>query len=407
MSFFASKQNKLYPLCVNPFRRYLLPFVESDLKEKMVFVSGPRQVGKTTLAKQILENQPGIYLNWDNRQDRRKILNGLWPPDPALIVLDELHKYRKWKAHLKGEYDRERHRHTFLVTGSARLNIYRRGGDSLQGRYHSLRMHPFSLAELLHESHVVEPGQKITLPKKGTSQEKLILETLLNYGGFPEPFLKAEARFHRRWQKERLDRVISEDVRDLSNISDLSALQILADLLPARAGALLSLNNLRMDIEVSHRAVTHWMNIFEQLYYCYRLTPYSARLANTLRKERKLYLWDWSSLEDPGARFENMIAGHLLKFCHSLEDTEGYRVELHYIRDKSKREVDFLVTYNKKPWFAVEAKRTLGRDHHLLYFGQRMNIPQLFYVYLEESEPYQKEKVVYAPVGHFLRALGI
>ena len=386
--------------------RYLLATLQEDLREKMVFVSGPRQVGKTTLARQVLQRQAGLYLNWDNQGDRKIILQGLWPPEPALIVLDELHKYHKWKSHLKGEFDRHRDRHNFLVTGSARLNIYRRGGDSLQGRYHSHRLHPLSFCEVLGEYRPIEPGKSLKLPHE-IPQGKGIIQDLFAYGGFPEPYMKADTRFHRRWQKEHLDRVIVEDVRDLSNVPNLSSLQILADLLPARSGSLLSLNNLRADLEVSHRAVSHWMEIFEQLYYCYRLPPYAGRLSHTLRKERKLYLWDWSALEDSGARFENMIAGHLLKFCNSLEDSEGYDVQLNYVRDKSNREVDFLVTYNKKPWFAVEAKGSPGRDHHLRYFGERLSIPQLFYVFREGKADYEKEGIIYTSAERFLHAIGV
>lgn len=388
------------------FPRYLLDPVREDLKEKMVFVSGPRQVGKSTLAREVLALRPGAYFNWDKSDHRAVILKGRWPEGVPLIVLDEIHKYRKWKSHLKGEFDAHRGARNFLVTGSARLDIYRRGGDSLQGRYHSFRLHPFSVAELAKWLRPAKPGHALELTKTGGAEEQ-IFHSLLKFGGFPEPYLKADERFARRWRRERVDRVVVEDVRDLSNVPDLSALRILADLLPGRVGSPLSLNNLRADLETSHRAIAHWMEIFDNLYYSYRLPPYAGKLATSLRKERKLFLWDWGEVPSPGPRFENLVFIHLLKFVHYLQDAEGFDVNLHFMRDKIGREVDFLVTVDKKPWFAVETKLTPSEDHHLNYFGERLNIPHRYLVSMEGDFAYFRSGVHYVPAAQFLRALGV
>ncbi len=391
---------------MSDYPRYLLRAVQDDLKEKMVFVSGPRQVGKTTLAREVLALQSGAYFSWDKSDQRAVILRGLWPEGVPLVVLDEIHKYRKWKSHLKGEFDSHRRERTFLVTGSARLDIYRRGGDSLQGRYHSYRLHPFSVAELMGHFSPAKPGDPLVLGKGGEGEGR-VLETLLRFGGFPEPFFKADERFSRRWRRERLDRVLSEDVRDLSNVHDLSALRILADLLPERVGSPLSLNNLRADLETSHRAIGDWMEIFDNLYYSFRLPPYAGKMATSLRKERKLFLWDWGEVPIEGPRFENLVFNHLLKLVHYLQDGEGFDVNLHFLRDKLGREVDFLVTFNKRPWFAVEAKLSPNRDHHLNYFGDRLKIPHRYLVTLGGDYATFSNGIHHVPAAQFLRALGV
>ena len=387
--------------------RDLEPAIESDLKQKMVFLVGPRQVGKTTLAKRILDRWPsGIYLNWDNREHRRRIRDAEWPAGPALVILDELHKWRGWKGWIKGEYDEHKERLHFLVTGSARMDTYRRGGDSLQGRYHHYRLHPFSLAEAEGENlppRKIEPGAEISIEKPSS---KNTLSTLMQFGGFPEPFLAQSPRTLRRWQKERFDRFIREDVRDLEAVRELSQIQILADLLPERVASPLSLNSLREDLEVSHRAVTHWMNILERLYFAFRVPPFDSRMIRSLKKMPKVYLWDWSAVEDEGARFENLVALHLLKLCHFLEDSEGYRVALYYLRDRAGHEVDFLVTLDRKPWFAVEAKLSSSRiDPSLTYFRDRLAIPWTYQVTLNSSRDYLKDGIRCLPAARFLASL--
>jgi len=382
--------------------RYLRDPIASDLEEKMVFLSGPRQVGKTTLAKTFLQRKTDLYYNWDNREDRRKILSSRWPAVKSTVVLDELHKYRHWKSWIKGEYDIHGGRIRFLITGSARLDIYRKGGDSLQGRYHAYRLHGFSVGELSHVRPALEPGKAIEFPEQNAED---LIPSLFEYGPFPEPFLKQNKRTLRRWQRERLDRFFREDVRELENIRDLSSMELLADMLEERVGSPLSLQSLREDLEVSHRAVTHWMDILERLYFCFRIAPFSHRSVRSLKKMPKVYLWDWSSVREQGARFENLVAGHLLKLKHFLEDYEGYDIGLYYLRDVFKREVDFLVTYDKKPWFAVECKTT-GRavNPALTYFGERLEIPYLYQISLEQGEDVLDDKVRVMPASRFLAA---
>lgn len=382
--------------------RYLEPFIAADLKRKMVLVAGPRQVGKTTLALTLM-GEDGRYYNWDNRADRKAILAAAWPVSPSVIVLDELHKYRFWKRWLKGEYDQHHRRHAFLVTGSARLDIYRKGGDSLQGRYHHYRLHPFTYAELLGLEPAQTPFTELRLSK---SKDRDTAERLLRFGGFPEPVLAATPRNHRRWQKDHVDRFFREDVRDLGAVRDLSLIEILADLLPDRVGSLLSVNSLREDLEVSHRAVSHWLDVLDRLYFTFRLPPFVSTKVRSIKKDRKLYLWDYSALSDRGARIENLIAAHLLKFCHFLEDTEGYRIELRFLRDKEKREVDFLVLVDRKPWFAVEVKSgNEGVSSHLRYFGDRLRIPYLYQVVWELEESHTKSDVFVMSPMDFLGAL--
>jgi uncharacterized protein len=386
--------------------RYLEEPIREDLEAKMVFLAGPRQVGKTTLARQVLGGwDVGAYLSWDSREDRKEIRAARWPGGRALVVLDELHKWRGWKGWLKGEFDKHRERLRFLVTGSARLDVYRRGGDSLQGRYHHHRLHPFSHAEAATGAGAmgIRVGRELDLPAPGDQD---LIETLLQFGGFPEPFLAQSARGLRRWQKERLDRFFREDVRDREPIRDLSTFQLLADLLPERVGSLLSLNALREDLEVSHRALTHWMDVLETMYHVFRVRPFGGPRARALTKMPKAYLWDWSLVPDHAARFENLVGSHLLKLVHFLQDVEGLAVELHYLRDREGREVDFLVAAGRKPWFAVEVKLHETRvDPALRHFKQRLGIPWAYQVTLEGARDFVEDGVRVVPASRFLPAL--
>lgn len=371
-------------------KRYIHKSVRDDLKTRMVFVGGPRQVGKSTFALSFLpepdERHPA-YLNWDNVSDRRAILNAELPPREKVIIFDEIHKFARWRNLVKGFYDTRKSRTSFLITGSARLDYYSKGGDSLQGRYHYYRLHPFSLLEL------------------NTKPSRTDVETLLKCGGFPEPCLKADERFWRRWQRERLHRVIYEDIRDLENVKEISLLELLAEELPHRVGAPLSVKNLKEVLQVAHETVERWINIFERMYYCFRIPPYGPCRVRAVKKEQKLYLWDWSTITEPGPRFENLIAAQLLKYCHFIEDTEGFRMDLRFLRDTDKREIDFVVLKENQPLFAVECK-TGEKDVNpaLLYFQERTRIPGFYQVHTGKKD-YEKKGVRILPVQTFCREL--
>ncbi len=301
----------------------------------MVFLGGPRQVGKTTLALQILGGKDG-YLNWDAPDHRENILKRELPFGNTL-VFDEIHKYRAWRNYLKGLYDFRRGKTKILVSGSARLDFYRFGGDSLQGRYHFLRLHPLSVGEL------------------GIETQKDFIE-LLELGGFPESYLGKSRVEAKRWSREYRTRLIRDDLMSLERVHDVGNLELLMLRLPELVGSPLSLNALREDLQVSHKVLSKWMNILERLYAVFRLMPFGSPQIRAVKKEKKHYHFDWSLVASMPQRFENFIASHLLKMVHFEEDTKGRDMELRYFRDVDGQEVDFVITENGKPTLFIECK---------------------------------------------------
>lgn len=315
--------------------RYLTSQVKKDLERKMVFVAGPRQVGKTTLSQGLAGAKKG-YLNWDVAEHREKILKRELPVS-KLWVFDEIHKYRQWRNYLKGLYDNRRTDQKILVTGSGRLELYRFGGDSLQGRYHLLRLHPFTVAEL------------------GIELNRQLIE-LLNLSGFPEPFLGSSKTEARRWSREYRTRLIGEEVVSLERVKDLGQLELLMLRLPELVGSPLSINAIREDLQISHKTASSWLDILERLYAIFRLSPFGSPKIRAVKKERKHYHFDWSIIDDEAARFENLVASHLLKWVHYQQDVNGLDYELEYFRDTDGREVDFVLTERRQPIIFVECK---------------------------------------------------
>ena len=349
-------------------QRYLVAQVLRDLERKMVFVAGPRQVGKTTMALALPGAAEG-YLNWDVPEHRERILRRELPP-ADLWVFDEIHKYRSWRNWLKGVHDAQvsrpgSRRHRILVTGSARLDYYRFSGDSLQGRYHLLRLFPLSAKEL-----------------NLTSVEQL--KDLLTLGGFPEPFYGGSETEARRWSREYRNLLIREEAASLERVQDLGNLELLALRLPDLVGSPLSLNALREDLQVAHKTVAGWVAILERLYAVVRLSPFGHPRIRAIKKATKHYHFDWTVVQNRAARFENLVALHLLKWVAYRQDTEGRDLELRYFRDTDGREVDFVVTEDRKSVLMVEAKQSDAPvDRSLRYLKRRFPQAEAWQVALD------------------------
>ena len=369
------------------------PLAELLRKNRQIaLLSGARQVGKTTLARQLLSefNSQGNYLNWDDVDHRELILKG---PDAIiqylgldqifrekpLLVLDELHKYKDWKNFLKGFFDRYENEYRFLVTGSARLDQYRKGGDSLMGRYFSYRLHPLSIRELAGE----EDSNKLIQSPIQLDAEKMT--TLRRFGGFPEPFTRGNGRFFFRWQKLRQEQLLREDIRDATHIQEVQQVQLLAILLCKQAGMETKYSTLARSIRVSVDSIRRWLDVLEAFYFCFRIRPWHKNIATSLRKEPRTYLWDWSMISDEGQRAENFVASHLLKATQWWNDLGHGIFDLFYLRTKDGKEVDFLVTRDQIPWFLLEVKssKNVPLNPNLKWFQDKTGAEFAFQIYLD------------------------
>lgn len=356
---------------------------------QMAFVTGPRQVGKTTTCRGHADD----YANWDNVDDRERILAGpdslaerfglnrLAQAKPTLLF-DELHKYPRWKQFLKGFFDTYADRARIVVTGSSRMDVYKRGGDSLMGRYFPYRMHPFSVAEILHQE-LPEATRIVRSPSKIAARD---FDALWSYGGYPEPFLKRDARFSRRWQQLRLEQLVKEDIRDLTQIQQMDQLDTLARLLASRSSHQLVFSGLAKEVRVSVDTVRRWVGALRDLHLGFLVRPWFKSVSRSLRKEPKWFLRDWASLDDPGSRAETFVACHLLKAVDGWNDMGLGKFELGYLRDKEKREVDFIVVRDGKPWFLAEVKRQEESiSTALKVYQEQLKAPFAFQVVLESD----------------------
>lgn len=366
--------------------RYLHKQVVRDLKKKMVFISGPRQVGKTTLAKSILKTESS-YLNWDIPAHRESILRRELPVT-ELWCFDEIHKYTPWRDFLKGVYDEFHQDHRILVTGSARLDMLRKSGDSLQGRYHHLRLHPLSVKEL------------------GITSQQDFLQ-LLELGGFPEPWFSGSAIEAKRWSTNYRSLLVNQESTSIETISDLSKLELLSLRLPELIGSPLSINSLREDLQLAHKTVSRWLDILENIYMIFRLPPFGSPLIRAVKKEQKHYHFDWTLVPERGARFENLVASHLLKWVHLRRDVYGDEIELRYFRDTDKREVDFCVTKDRKPLMFVECKWSENSTSpHLHYLKKKFPEAEYYQVTATGDRNFMDKKgIVHLSAVEFLQRL--
>lgn len=331
-------------------KRYLSDLIARDLAKKMVLITGPRQVGKTTLARALGDRFSNpLYLNYDQLADRLRIQNSDWPTTHGYVVLDELHAMPDWKAYLKGLFDTKPATQALLVTGSARLDTFRQAGESLAGRYFRWRLHPFSVREFLPQ--VANPDQA--------------LETLMRFGGFPEPLFDGTTSGRRRWQNQYFTDLVREDVLEFSRIHEVRAMRQLVELLRSRTGSPLSFDSLGRDLGISAKTVRSYVQILEALHIVFLVTPFHRNVARALAKAPKLYFYDWAYLDDSpadattsGARFENLVACHLLKHAQFLNDSEGTLLKLHYLKTTSGKEIDFVLVNEKgDPTHFIEVER--------------------------------------------------
>lgn len=378
---------------------------------QMALVSGPRQVGKTTVCRSLGD----AYLNWDNSDDRRRLLSGpaalaetlqldRLRAKPPVAVLDELHKYSKWKSLLKGFFDTYGERVRLLVTGSSRMDVFRRGGDSLMGRYLLYRMHPWSVGECLRTDL---PAQEIQPP---TEPDAADWDALWEHGGFPEPFLRRDTRFTRRWRSLRHEQLSREDLREVAHITDLGTMETLMQILSESSAQTLVYSNLAQEIKIAVDTAKRWIDLLCRMHYGFMVRPWFKNVTKALRKEPKWFLREWSGLTDDGARAETFVACHLLKAVEGWTDLGFGDFELRYLRDKQKREVDFLVVRDRQPWFLVEVKFTdTSLSPSLAYFQSQTKAPHAFQVVLnlpyEPADCFKIGHPVVVPARTFLSQL--
>lgn len=317
--------------------RLITPSLKSDLQKKIILLSGPRQCGKTTLSKNLYTKIE--YLNYDNVKDRLILKDQSWSREVDLIIFDELHKMKNWKSWIKGIFDKEGIDPKILITGSARLDVKKKMGDSLAGRHFQYRLYPLDLKELQPYYH----------PKEA-------LEIILQVGSFPEPFLENSLTFYRKWKKGHLDLILRQDLLDLENLRDISSIELLIELLKSRVGSPISYQSLATDLQKDPTTIKRWLTLLENLFIIFKVTPYHQNIARSVLKEPKYYFYDVAQVEGEAERFENFAALTLLKELHFQEDVHGISGELYYLKQKGGKEVDFFVVQNKKPRMMIEVK---------------------------------------------------
>jgi predicted AAA+ superfamily ATPase len=407
---------------------------ELSREKSMIFLAGPRQAGKTTLAKIISKNfTNNLYFNWDIPQDKTRLVENptffqeikrrlvenptffqeIKRRDPSipLIIFDEIHKYKDWKNYLKGVYDQFHESYQFLVSGSGRLDIYQKGGDSLAGRYFLFHLWPFTMSELGRRNLTIDDflanPLQISMENNEMLKEKWV--RLSKLSGFPEPYLANRMAIYRRWSNTYAQQLIREDIRDLTGIKSVGDMETLYFLLPSKVGSPLSIPSLSTDLKVSYNSVRGWLAVFERFFLIFSIPPWTERVARAIQKERKVYLWDAPRIDDPAARFENMVAMELWRAVTSWNDLGYGQFSLHFIKNKEQQEVDFLIAHRHQPVVLIEAK--ISEPHPsspLKKFQQALRIPAVQLI--DKDEGYRMfsnndQSILVAPAYQWLSQL--
>ena len=378
---------------INSSARQLAENIRQDLGRKLVVITGARQAGKTTLARQLMAGfETAQYLNWDVPADRTLIADNAWSPKSGLVVFDEIHKMKEWKSFLKGAWDGRSPGQAMLVTGSARMDTFRQGGESLAGRYFNWRLHPFSVRELV-ETQGISPADALAL--------------LLERGGFPEPCLANSATDADRWRAQYATDLIREDVLDFSRVHEVRTLQLLFTMLRERVGSPIKVSALAQSLQVSPSTAARYLDILEALYIVFRVTPWHRDVSRSLLKEAKVYFSDTGLvIGDAGAKLENAVAAMLLKHCHHRQDAEGKAVALHTIRDKERHEIDFVLTEGDTVTDLIEVKRADPVPSAYLHrMAQRFTSARALQVVEELRQPAQHGVVEVVSAAPWLAGL--
>lgn len=389
---------------------------ELSRQKAMVFLAGPRQAGKTTLAKRIARSFPNqVYFNYDlvtnkkllverptffediNRQDTSK----------PLVIYDEIHKYRRWKNYLKGIYDQFSDRYGFLILGSGRLNLFQKGGDSLAGRYFLFSLWPFTLAELANRRRSFDDFWRdpLQLTEEGPSLGDT-WQQLFRVSGFPEPYLSGQQTFYRRWSVNYQQQLIREDIRNMTDIKRIDDVELLFSLLPSKIASPLSMDSLARDLQVSFNSIRSWLDVFEAFFLMFRIAPWSKKVSRAITKERKVYLFDYARVESDSARFENMVALELWRSISTWNELGLGRFGLYYVRNKEKQEVDFLIADGTTPRLLIEAKLSGSEiSSSLLKFQEALRVPAIQVVASPGVYKTAGRRVVVASAPRWLAAL--
>ena len=368
---------------------YIKIWQELSRDKSMVFLAGPRQVGKTTLGQLIAGSfKNSLYFNWDIPEHRTRLIENptffetveCRDSSTPLIILDEIHKYKNWKNYLKGVYDQFHKKYRFLVSGSGRLDIYQKGGDSLAGRYFLFHLWPFTIAELAGDRLDINEflADPLQIDTGGTEELKALWSRLSEQSGFPEPYLSGRKTTYRRWTKTYSQQLIREDIRDLTGVKSVGDMETLYLLLPSRVGSPISIPSLSRDLGVSYNTIRNWISVFEQFFLLFSISPWTKKISRAIQKERKVFLWDSPRIEEPAARFENMVALELWRAVFVWNDMGYGQFSLHFVKNKEKQEVDFLIANGNRPLLLIEAKLSaLEPSAALRKFQTALKVPAL------------------------------